>query len=578
MPKISVLPEEVRSKIAAGEVVERPASVVKELVENAFDAGGNTIKVWIKGGGLEEIGVYDDGEGMEKEDLEVCYLHHATSKIKSAADVFRIATYGFRGEALASIASVSKLVIKSKAVTSSEGYELEVEFGRFKGIKPSKIAKGTLVLVKRLFSNVPARKAFLKSQRSETLRVAEVLKSLALCFPEKRYELKSTSASGRESVLFSWQGGDLRGIVATITGVKEETFKERVLKHPPYEIEVLITDTSNTFPHTKYLFTLVNRRLVKDERLNRIILSAIKPFFGHLGYPAGVIHIRAPFHLVDVNVHPAKWEVRFRYEKDVAELIKKGVEEVLGKKRHYYFSTKEKFLNSGLRVKEDVKSLREAEEDLDDIPDFSVKPELKENTSEEIGLFKEKPLKSEEFRFIGSFLNTYLIVEKNSSLYLIDQHALCERVIFERLKEEFLKKKAIQKFLFPLLIKVSEEAFDDVSRRIEVLEALGFGFEVLGRGEVLLKEAPQPFKEDIKEVIEEVLEEPAFYPEGVSKELLARYACRLARKKGDAISREEAEYLIREMFDLDLTTCPHGRPVYIVITEKELEKKLKRQV
>jgi DNA mismatch repair protein MutL len=200
MPKISILPEEIRGKIAAGEVVERPASVVKEFVENSFDAQASYIRVVIKEGGLKEISVYDDGEGMDLEDLKLCYHHFATSKIKNLADVFKIVTYGFRGEALASIAQVSRMSIASRREGQDIAYQIEVEGGQELNIKPVNLKKGTVVVVRDLFFNLPARKAFLKSPKTETLKITEVVKGLSLSHPEIRFELKTQDE--KEKILF----------------------------------------------------------------------------------------------------------------------------------------------------------------------------------------------------------------------------------------------------------------------------------------------------------------------------------------------------------------------------------------
>ena len=564
MPKIQLLPEELRSKIAAGEVVERPASVVKELIENAFDAGAKTIKVGLKDGGLSLVRVYDDGEGMDEEDLKLCYRHHATSKIKSLKDIFRIVTFGFRGEALASIARVSKLLIKSRFVESPQAYQVLVEYGKLKDFKPCVLAKGTLVEVKDLFSNLPARKAFLRSPRAETNKIAEVVKGLALCFPERNYELKTLSQS-TERVLFSWKGGTLKELIAFISEVDQKEFKEVHIKKPPYEIHLVLSATSSTFSHTRYLYTLVNHRLVRDERLNKILLSAIKPFYGHLGYPAGVLHIKTPYHLVDVNVHPAKWEVRFKDEKEVFTLIKEALERAFSK-TGIYFEKRDSGLSASA-VKEDIPveySYKSREEPL-------RKPEK-----------REEPLsfdfKREDFTYIGSFVNTYLLVERQRNLYLVDQHALCERILFEELKENYETKASKQELLLPILLRLSSRALESLPEKIKVLDKLGFELELIGEKEVLLKSVPSLFKEDIKEVLEEVLEEEFFDERALETRILAGYACKLARKKGELLSKDEARYLLRKMFEKGLSTCPHGRPIYVVMSEAELEKRLKRRL
>ena len=564
MPKIQILPEEIRSKIAAGEVVERPASVVKELVENAFDAGASFIKILLKEGGIKEISVYDNGEGIEPEDLKLCYKHHATSKIKSLADIFRIVTFGFRGEALASIAQVSRLTIVSKHVDYNEAFEIQVEFGKELSFKPAKLSKGTLVTVRDLFSNLPARKAFLKGPRSETLKIMEVLKGLALCHPEIKYEVKSVNELKKEEKkLFFWEGGGLKELVSFITGIEEKFFRESYTEKPPYNIDLILTDTSKTFSHTKYLYILVNKRLVKDEKLIKLILNALKPYYGNLGFPAGVISIKAPYHLIDVNVHPAKWEVRFKDEKALFSAIKVAFEKFFESKKSYYISQKP------ISQKKDIPF-----EIKEDIP-LEYGTQSKEKDFKSSFLFPSSRI---SYKYLGSFLNTYLLVEVGEELYIIDQHALCERVLFEELKEKYKKDTRIQELLIPVLLKISDSALANLEEKLKVLKNMGFELEVIKEGELILKKIPAIFKEEIKESLEKVLEEDFYSPYEIKKELLASYACKLARKKGDILSEPEVNYLLNKLFSLDLQTCPHGRPLFFKLSLKEIEEKLRRKL
>ncbi len=558
MPKIFLLPQEVASRIAAGEVVERPASVVKELVENAFDAGASLIKIYLKEGGKREIVVYDDGEGMEPEDLKLCYKHHATSKIRSLADLFRVVTYGFRGEALASIAQVSVLTIKSRTEAQDTGYQIRVEFGEEKEFRPVALSKGTFVKVERLFENLPARKAFLKSARAEVLRVSEVLKGLLLCKPDTSCELYS---EGKR--LFEWRGGEVKELLAKITGLKKEAFeKEDFISSPPYKLSFTITSTKNTFKHTKYLYFFVNKRWIKDEKLSRMFLTALKEYFGNLGFPAGVFYLEVPPHLIDINVHPAKWEVRFKDEKAVFEVIKKGLLRVFkGTSKFYYFTpygSSHSFSASNSSFKP-----------LNVVRDEPLKEDLP------VSYFPEKAFSSPDFRVLGSFLDTYLLVERREELYIIDQHALSERVLFERLMEK--EWKGVQKLLFPEKLSLSEEAEEQFKEKKSALEKMGFEFEERPDG-VYLKGVPRALGECDKILVEEVLESPFSDETKLKKELIASFACKMARKKGDVLAVKEAEYLIKEMFEKGFKTCPHGRPLYFKLSKLEIEKRLKRIV
>uniref|UniRef100_A0A7C4NTB3 DNA mismatch repair protein MutL n=1 Tax=Thermodesulfobacterium geofontis TaxID=1295609 RepID=A0A7C4NTB3_9BACT len=419
MPKIQILPEEIRSKIAAGEIVERPASVVKELIENAFDAKASFIKINLREGGIKEVSVYDDGEGIEPEDLKICYKHFATSKIKTLSDIFKIVTFGFRGEALASISQVSKMTILSKHADYDSAYEIRVEFGKEIYFKPAHLNKGTLVKVEDLFLNLPARKAFLKTPRTETFKIMEIIRGLSLCSPETKYQVKSIEEN-KENTLFFWEGGNERELLSYIIGLEKSFFKELLFDHPPYSIFLLLTDISKTFSHTKYLYFLINKRWIKDEKLTKMIINALKPFYGNLGFPAGIISIKAPYHLIDVNVHPAKWEIRFKDEKTLFLALNKALEEFFSKKTFYYEREKHPFSQ---QIKEDIPL---------DYPQ-EVSPFYLERKP----LFISSDFKKPSHKYLGTFLNTYLLVEKEENLYIIDQHALSERIIYENLKRTF---------------------------------------------------------------------------------------------------------------------------------------------
>jgi DNA mismatch repair protein MutL len=548
MPKIFLLPQEVSSKIAAGEVVERPASVVKELIENAFDAGANFVKIYLKEGGKREIAVYDNGEGMEPEDLRLCYRHHATSKIRSLADLFKVVTYGFRGEALASISQVSVLTIKSKTEAQDTGFQLRVEFGEEKELKPVAFSKGTLVKVERLFENLPARKAFLKSARAETLRTSEILKGLLLCRPDIACEFYS---DGKR--LFEWKGGEVKELLAKITGLKKEAFeREGSFSLPPCKLHFVLTSTENTFKHTKYLYFVVNKRWVKDERLSRIFLSVLKEHFGSLGFPAGVFYLELPPHLIDVNVHPAKWEIRLKDEKTVFELAKRGLLKAFA--RPYFAVTR-----PPTTVVRDEPAKKESYKE--DIPVSSY--------------FPRKVFSLPEFKVLGSLFDTYILIEKGEELYIIDQHALSERILFERLKEG--DWGGSQKLIFPEKLRLSEEARERFKEKRPALERLGFEFDERDDG-IYLKGVPRALGESYKEVLEEILETQFVEEKKIKEELLASLACKMARKKGDVLAIKEMEYLVREMFEKGLKTCPHGRPLYFKLSKYEIEKKIKRIV
>lgn len=557
MPKISILPQEIRNKIAAGEVIERPASVIKELIENAYDAGASYIKVEFTKGGLERIAIYDNGEGMDPEDLRLCYLPHATSKLKSAEDLYRILSYGFRGEALASIAQVSRLKIISKARGQDLAHEIEVAFGEEKSFRPSHLREGTQVIVENLFQNLPARLAFLKSPKVESAKNLELLKALMITNPEKHFEVY---AEGKK--VLSWEGGSLDALIEYLYEIDKRHLREVYIETLPYKIHLLLSEITHTLSHGRFLHFLVNRRLIKDERLAKVFYSLLKKFYGSLGFPIGVVHIEVPVFLVDFNVHPAKWEVRFRKEGELYQALEKALTELHRKKRSLYLEDKGR--------PEIVPQVKE------DLPiEYLSQPKDKPLRQAEPLHFQE--LKEEDFQILGVFKETYLLVEKGENLFIIDQHALSERLHFERLKEG-LSPTHSQRLLLPMVIKLLPEMEEHLEEKLALLSASGFEIEAFGRDALILRAVPSELKEIAKEVVEEFLLLPLKPPQEAKMDLLKATSCRLARKKGDWLSPEERAYLVKKMFAMEIETCPHGRPIFIKLSLGDLEKKLKRRL
>ena len=556
MPKIQFLPEELRLKIAAGEVIERPSSVIKELLENAFDAWADYIRVEFERGGLERILVYDNGIGMAPEDLKLCYKSYATSKIKELSDIFAITTYGFRGEALSSIAQVSRLKIVSIERGASLPFEIEIEFGKEKSFRPSRLKEGTLVEVRDLFENLPARKAFLKSVKNESAKNVEIFKALLLPHPKIRATLL---IDGKE--IYNWKGGSLKELFSYLFELPEEYLKETQFESQPYKISLLLTDTRKSFSHGRFLFIFVNNRLIKDDKLTKYLYHLLKRFFGNLGFPAGVIKLEIPPQLVDFNVHPAKWEVRFKREWEVFSILDEAI------KNHYTAQKSSFYLKrtpeeTEWKVKEDLPLSYETIS--------TPKKEVEKGTY----LFEKGIL--EDFKILGTFKETYLLIEKEGSLYIIDQHALSERIHYEFLKKsEFFSFP--QKLLLPFLIKLTSEMFENLDKKLEILSKLGFELELISEEEILVKGVPPDLIEFAREILENLLVLPDFDFLSAREALLKELACKRAIKKGDSLTKEEIRHLIELMFRENLETCPHGRPIYIKLDVSEIEKRLKRR-
>jgi len=573
MPKINLLPEELVAKIAAGEVIERPASVVKELVENSLDAGATQIRIELYGGGLEEITVYDDGEGMEPQDLRLSVRRHATSKIKSLSDLYSLLTLGFRGEALASIAEVSRLTIKSRAKGLDTGYELYVEFGKEVSFKPSALKQGTLVSVKDLFANLPARKAFLKSKRAETAKVLEIIRGIMLSHPTVKWKVLVEG-----DPYFEFDPGSEETFLAKLLSIDERYLLTKEYAKLPYHLKLILTSQEKVYPHTRYLYFFVNRRWVKDERLGRLFVSLLKRYYGSYGFPAGVVSISVPPQLVDFNVHPAKWEVRFRREGDLFHLFSSALEEL--------FERRSSFIEARVRkeVKEDLEDLPLSfDKDVYKVFEEGIKPlyEVKTNLSYPEAQRAEKPTFSfekkyipqdsrEDFRLIGTFKQSYLLVESGDELFIIDQHALSERIIYERLKAK-AGDVCTQKLIIAKKIPLDEVAFSRFLAIKDELTMQGFLFKILKEGTILVLGVPDYLAgEDVEWVLRSLLEGEVPTLD-LKDELLKRASCLLARKKGEVLSEEEKLYLVERMFRDSLFTCPHGRPIFYKLSLSELK-------
>ncbi len=556
MPRIRLLSEEVHSRIAAGEVVERPASVVKELVENALDAGASRIEVELEEGGLQVIRVSDDGEGMDPEDLRICWHSHATSKIASAEDLLRIHTFGFRGEALYSIAQVSRLTIVSRPRGSEEAHILRVAFGREEAFQPFAGPPGTTVTVEGLFQGFPARRAFLRGPRAEAGRVLEILRMLALGHPEVSYRFRQ---GGRET--FRWPGGSRRKLLAQILRVPEEQWLERTYENRSYRLELILTRPEAGFSTTRYLFLLVNDRVIRDRALMAALLEGLRAYFPGGRFPAGVVALYLPPHLVDVNVHPAKWEVRFREEREVFRFVKGAAEKFLARTVPKPPSRSLKDLPLGPPPKARSEGAG-----------FSTKFKVEEPLP---GLFPgEVSSDKESFRCLGFLRGTYAVFETPEGLLLLDFHAAHERLLYEKFRKEISES---ERLLFPAVFELSEKAREQFENLGEELESAGFRVREAGPREILVEGVPSGGGLAAAEELRGLLEEGEASPENFRERLAARLACRLARKAGEDLTVAEAEGLLREIRARGLERCPHGRPLYLLFSWHELEKRFGRK-
>ncbi|MFH1287616.1 MAG: DNA mismatch repair endonuclease MutL [bacterium] len=587
---IKILSEETINKIAAGEVVERPVSIVKELVENSIDSGAKNISVEISGGGHNLIQVADDGCGMSYDDVVVAFERHATSKISSFNDVVHLKTLGFRGEALASIAAVSEVKLFTRTKGSLSGVYLLIENGKIIEKKDAGTKEGTRIEITKLFWDLPARRKFLKSQSTEMYHISRLLTGFALAYPDIYFSLNNQNKEN-----FTWP--------------KQETLKDRIYQIFGKEVfdQILPIKFSNestnisgfiSHPLTNYSnrnqqFFLVNGRIIKNRVLDHAIQSAYKTLMPESRYPFLVISIQINGELVDVNVHPTKREVRFLKENNVHDILENIIKDAL-------FADKDKTVgaftgeNSGRHSRESgnpdilqtIIDSRLCGNDAADKHEDNIAEPLsafRNNTTE--SLFQIEEEKQISLKIKGQIKNTYMLLENKEGLLIVDQHALEERILYEKIKEDLLKKSLEkQSLLFPLTLEISPQEVSRLEKVIPEFTKIGFDIEFISKTGLVVREVPALSKRlNINSFVHDVLTELPFddgageKKEELFDDLIKMLACRSAVKAGDFLEMEEMKKLIYELAKNDFLTCPHGRPIFIKMTAAELEKKFKRK-
>jgi len=590
LSKIRILPETLTNKIAAGEVVQRPASVVKELMENSIDAEARTITVIIKNGGKSLIQVVDDGNGMDRDDLLLAFERYATSKIKDEDDLSRISTLGFRGEALASIASVSIVDAVSGVKGDMEAYELKIVGGEFKDIRPHSNIGGTSISIRNLFFNVPARRKFLKSAEIELKNIIDIFRKFALAYPEKSFVLIHND---RE--IYNLRPSDLADRIAELyspeyrKNIVEVSVEERELS-----ISGFIGNLNLIRPRRGEQTFFVNRRYVSNRTLSNAVISAYRSVISGDEYPFYCLNLMIPPDKVDVNVHPAKMEVKFREDYRVFQFVKisigKYVEEVkksipgFDKPRIWeYYETKKE---SG-RFAEEKDRERKVTAEI-----ARLKLEDADNRSQ---VWKERAKKfSEHLKEESSvppgvgipvfqFAERYIITQVKSGLVIIDQHVAHERILYEAaLKAVTQGSWKPQQLLFPQVIELSAEDFSVLLEILPYLNKIGFRMREFGRNTIVVDAVPTGMRWGrestiIKEIIDTYVEYRKHESSAV-KSVAASYACKAAIKAGDKLSEEEMINLVDRLFTTSNPYfCPHGRPIIVNLSLDEIDKRFKRK-
>ena len=650
MKRINILDEHTSNKIAAGEVVERPASVVKELVENSIDAGAKNITIEIEEGGIELIRVIDDGVGIYADDISKAFLPHATSKIVSVDDIYNINTLGFRGEALPSIASVSQVNFRSKTADANFGKEISISAGEVLSINDIGMNTGSIMEVRNLFFNVPARKKFLKTTSREGSLVNDIVTRIALSYPDISFKL----FNNHKKVLLTYGDNNLASTIRTIYG---KTIYEDIIEFSNHEDSYIriygyVGRESIARGSRNNQSIYVNNRYIKNKTVVAAVENAFKSFSTVNKFPFFVLFIDIPADNIDVNIHPTKAEIKFKDERMIFKAVFDTVHSALKNDVFNSFATDQEQLNvdvniqSPLLIEEqhisdekreqidllETKSSLLKEPSINDIyssvtmndikkeeniynelkaatvakntikNDVPIEPTVNyeetsysqsytENSYEEQYEPKEKvdekvPVaKFADLRVIGQFNKTYILAEYLDCLYIIDQHAAHEKILFEKYRNDIEEKSTIiQPLLIPMVLELSIDDYECYIENKSLFEESGFIIDEFGDNTISLKEVPYFLgKLDSKKLFLDMIDNLKNMGSGKTVEVkinkIASMACRAAVKANDYLTEIEMKELIEQLrYIEDPFHCPHGRPIIKKMTNYELDKKFKRIV
>ncbi|MGL4944636.1 MAG: DNA mismatch repair endonuclease MutL [Fusobacteriaceae bacterium] len=615
---IKILDESVSNIIAAGEVVENPTAMLKELLENSLDAESTQIRIEVKKGGRELL-ISDNGKGMGREDLLICVERHATSKISKKEDLFNLASYGFRGEALASICAVSKVRVTSKTEESLLGNSITVSAGKITSLKEMEKERGTQIEIDELFFNTPARLKFLRKNVTEYANMKEIVIQEALANPQVSITLL---IEGRESVRSS--GNGIENAIVEIFG--RNTLKNLIKTDMGY-----IGNTSLTRSTKDSIFTFVNGRIVKSRIVENAVMDSYYTKLSKGRYPFAIIFLQIDPGEVDVNVHPSKKIVKFSDDRQIYEKVKRSIDEKISGTDILTGSLikSEDFLQQVTSpiIKRNVSPLKESynitlnlekfekiSEEKKELPKVLEVPKISQPpTSNEItkvprqtdyrepkieekkieeNIIREKIISEKEivperkiekvpnYRIIGQFMNSYILVEKDKNLEIYDQHIVHERILYEELKSEPREKKInSQHLLVPKRLRIDPRERDFIAAQLKYLEEFGFDVEFFDDRELLIRSVPLfQFKEGAENLFQELLEELKGERERDPREkIIISMSCRGAIKAGEMLKYSEMESLVKRLHEIGEYTCPHGRPIIIRLGLDEIEKKFKRK-
>ena len=596
MSKIEVMNEDLANKIAAGEVVEKTMNVVKELVENSIDAKSSIIKIELIDSGIAEIKVTDDGVGMDKDDAILCFSRHATSKLRSLNDLFNIASLGFRGEALPSIASVSKVVLKTS--NGSIGTIVKIDGGKIVSVENSDIRQGTSITVSNLFYNTPVRLKYLKSLYTELANIIDYVNKMALSYPNIKFILINND----KELLNTDGSGNLLKVINSIYGLAvTKKMIEINEKNDDFQIIGYISYPEVSKSNRNSITLLVNNRVIKNNEIIKTICDSYHTYIPSDKYPIAVINIIADPFLIDVNIHPTKMDVKFSKIEDLKKLIDSTITNELKK----VLLIPEININTSF-VKEQIE-----DKNIDEVYYKPIKEEIKFdfsiNDNNEVYLknqeeFMTREVKKDLFdekeeliphhsydikpiRPIGAVHGTYIIGENEDGMYIIDQHAAAERINYEKCYKAIIShSKNKTDLLIPITIELPNNEYIILKNHFDILDRLGFIYEEFGINTIVIRSHPiwlpdYALEEAIRKIIDIIVVTDDFSELKFSDRVSMTMACKMSIKANDAITIADMEYLLNSLIKTDNPyTCPHGRPTIIRYSKYDLEKLFKRSM
>lgn len=629
MPKIKQLSQKEAQKIAAGQVIERPADIVKELIENSIDASATHISLYIKDGGKELIRVVDNGSGMDAEDAKFCFSKHATSKITTLNQLNTITTFGFRGEALSSIAAVSKIILITKTAETLEGTKIEIADSAFCSQDIVATSIGTDITIHDLFYNIPARQKFLKKKETEWRHIFNLFQAFCLSHPSIHFQLFS-----EDKLFLQCPGVNTPTLHEGIKNRCTQLFNHMTAQHMltlDTGENIQISGTISNHQYTRYdrndIFFFVNSRWVKDFKLSNALIKGYSNVLPHGKYPMAVIALTIDPNKVDVNVHPRKEEVAFEKPRIIEHAITQAVKYVLENNLSKQIK-QPVYINSAqtIHIPQPTPTYTsfdfnaefpEPNEWVQQTPNASApiqqsSPKLHPGSiakdksffayqsspsvpnmlkaskkTENIPISQSFTTEPNTHTILGQFNLTYILIEKKEGLFLVDQHAAHERVMYELFAKQFENIPTIQ-LMFPQLVQLSVDEISLLEPHIDFLAKNGIGVESFGEKQIKIQSTPVHLKNvSIEELIRQLigwineyknLDETEF-KRTVDKKLHAQMACKAAVKAGDKLSKEQMEQLLRELDNTESNlTCPHGRPTGFLLSMYDIEKKFKRKV